>query len=85
MDAEGLALQLPVVGHQDTDGLPDSLSKWLAKERESDSHLADRINAYLDELHSKGELDHRLPAPCLSLAGGHTVLKLMRAESEEPT
>ena len=85
VDADGWPLHLPVVGHQDTDGFPDSLSKWLVKERESDSHLAERIEGYLDELHAKGELNHRKPAPRLSVAGGQTVLKLLRAESEEPT
>lgn len=85
VDAEGWPLHLPVVGHQDTDRLPDTLSKWLIKERESDAHLAQRVDTYLDELHAKGELDLRRPAPRLSAFGGQTVLKLLRAESEEPT
>ncbi len=85
VEADRWPLHLPVVGHQDTDRLPDSLAKWLAKERENDSHLADRVDGYLDELHTSGELDIRQPAPRLSMAGGQTVLKLLRAESEEPT
>jgi hypothetical protein len=81
--ADGWSLHLPVVGHQDTDHVPDTVSNWLAKERESDAHLSQRIDQYLDELHASGELEHRKPAPRLSVAGGQTVLKLLRAESEE--
>jgi hypothetical protein len=85
VDAEGWPLHLPVVGHQDTDGFPDSLSKWLARERESDSHLAERIDGYLDELFAKGEIEAPQPAPRLSGKGGQTVLKLLSTEDEEPT
>jgi hypothetical protein len=83
--AEGLPLHLPIVGHQDTDRLPDTIATWLTKERETDVHLAERIDRYLAELHAKGQLDHRLPAPRLSVAGGQTVMKLLRAEREDPT
>ena len=84
IDEEGLAVHLPVVGHQDTGALPDSLGKWLAKERESDGHLAERVNQYLDELHQKGMLDGRLPAPRLSHEGGPVVLRVLSAENEDP-
>lgn len=83
VDQDGLALHLPVVGHQDTGQLPDSLSKWLARERETDAHLADRVDRYPDELHAVGMLDRRHPAPRLSREGGHVVLRLMRSEREE--
>lgn len=83
VEREGWPLHLPVVGHQDTDRLPGSLAGWLSKERETDAHLAERIDRYLDELHASGELDRRSPAPRLSVAGGQTVLKLLRAENEE--
>jgi hypothetical protein len=85
VDAEGWPLHLPVAGHQNTDQLPDALPIWLAKGREDDAHLATRIDRYLNELYAKGALDHRLPAPRLSVSGGQTVLKLLRAEREEPT
>lgn len=84
VDADGWPLHLPVVGHQDTDGFPESLAKWLARERESDGHLAERIDRYFDELHAKGEIEARQPAPRLSAKGGQTVLKLLRTENEEP-
>ena len=79
------SLHLPVVGHQDTDHLPRSVSGWLDKERESDDHLARRIEGYLGELHKDGELENPHSAPRLTLRGGHTVLKLLRAQAEEPT
>lgn len=84
VDADGLALHLPVVGHQDTGRLPDTLGKWLTKEREVDTHLGERIDRYLDELYEKGVLDRRQPVPRLSHDGGQVVLRLLRAESEDP-
>ena len=78
-------LHLPVVGHQDVGQLPDLLGKWLAKQRETDAHLSDRIDRYLDELHDKGVLDRRHPAPRLSYEGGQVALRLLHAESETPT
>lgn len=84
IDADGVPLHLPAVGHQDTDGLPDSLTKWLVRERESDPHLADRIDRYFEELRAAGALERRLPAPRLSEAGGQTALRLLYSEREEP-
>ncbi len=85
VEAAGWPLHLPVVGHQNTDWLPDSLPKWLTMEREKDEHLEVRVERYLDELFSKGVLDHRQPAPRLSHEGGQIVLQLLQAEREEPT
>lgn len=82
--ANGHPLHLPAVGHQETGDLPDTLGKWLMKEKESDEHLSKRIADYLDELHSSGMLASRHPAPRLSLEGGQVVLRLNRAEGEEP-
>ncbi len=85
VEADGWPVHLPVVGHQNTDRLPDSLHKWLMLERETDDHLSKRIDRYLDELHGKGVLDRRQPAPRLSHEGGQIVLQLLRAEREEPS
>jgi hypothetical protein len=84
VEAEGWPLHLPARGHQDTEQMPDMLPKWLARERESDLHLTDRIEGYLNELHGKGILDRLQPAPFLSHDGGQVVLRLLHAESEEP-
>jgi hypothetical protein len=84
VDGEGLPLHLPVVGHQDTGLLPNTLSKWLHKERETDAHLVDRVDRYLEELHGKGVLDRLKPAPRLSQTGGQVVLRLLDAENEDP-
>lgn len=76
-------LHLPLVGHQDAGALPDTLDTWLAKARESDDHLATRIDGYLDELHVNGLLEGRTPQPRLSMKGGHVVLRLLRTERED--
>jgi hypothetical protein len=81
--ASGYDLHLPVGGHQDTGALPDHVDAWLAKEREPDGHLEERVRGYLTQLHEQGALDRLLP-PRLSLAGGDIVLTLARAEEEAP-
>ncbi len=85
IEEESWPLHLPVVGHQDTDRFPGNLATWLAREREHDDHLVQRVERYLDELHARGVLDRRMPAPRLSIAGSQAVLKLLRAEDEGPT
>lgn len=84
LQREGLDVHLPVVGHQDTDKLPDQVATWLARERESEAHLAERVDRYLDELFACGALDLRRPAPRLSLEGGHSLLALLQSENEDP-
>ncbi len=84
MDERDRTLHLPVVGHQDAGHLPGTIEKWLARERETDSHLAERADRYLDELYKFGVLDRRLPAPRLSHDGGQAVLRLLRSENEGP-
>jgi len=84
VEVDGLGLRLPVVGHQDTGRLPSNIKSWLAKERETETHLAERIERYLDELRTSGMLEHRTQAPRLTLDGGTVVLNLLRAEGKEP-
>lgn len=81
---QGISLQLPVAGHQDTERLPSSIPSWLNQEREADDHLASRIDRYLDELHDHGMLEQRHPSPRLSLEGGQVALRLLCAEREDP-
>ncbi len=84
VQSDGWPLHLPMVGHQDTGHMPKDLSRWLARERESDAHLSDRVARYLDELHEAGMLDKRQPSPRLSQAGGQVALRLLHADSAEP-
>jgi hypothetical protein len=84
IEADGLNLHLPVVGHQDTGKLPNVVGSWLARDRETELHLADRIDRYLGELHASTMLERLSPAPRLSFEGGQVVLNLLRVESEEP-
>lgn len=83
VEADGLSLHKPVVGHQDTDQLPRELRAWLARARESEAELTTRIDRYLDELHARGVLERRAPSPRLSFEGGHVALRILRAEAEE--
>ncbi len=85
IESDGLPLQIPVVGHQETTRIPEQLTKWLALERETDDHLEDRISRFLRELHEAGVLDKLKPAPRLSLSGGRIALRLLRAEQQELT
>lgn len=82
MEATGWDIHLPVVGHQDTGILPDSVATWIARERETEVHLQERIERYLRELHSRSMLERLVPAPRLSIGGGQVVLRLFRSEFE---
>lgn len=83
VEAAGLDLHLPVVGHQRTDALPSSLRDYLLHAREDDAHLQARIERYLSELVQGGALQTLYPAPRLSIAGGDAVLRLLASERTE--
>lgn len=82
---DGISLHMPVVGHQNADAFPGSLLRWLSGAREHDGHLGERVDRYLDQLHRKGVLDRRKPAPRLSIEGGQLVLRLLQAEQGDRT
>ena len=84
IEAGEVSLKLPAVGHQDVSRMGPDVGGWLARERETDTHLEERLERYLTELIDSGMLEPRSSAPRLSLDGGNVVLNLVRAEAEEP-
>jgi hypothetical protein len=81
---DGIPLHMPAVGHQDAGAFPGSIARWIGAEREDDTHLGERIDRYLDQLHRCGVIDRRRPAPRLSTEGGQIVLRLLQGERGDP-
>lgn len=80
---KGWPLHHLVVGHQNTETLPDTLDKWLHREKEPEGHLSARIDRYLDEMDEAGLLERRQPSPSLSKLGGQIALRILSAEHQE--
>ena len=83
IESGGVDLCLPVMGHQDTASLPSSVAAWRSKAKQTETHMSERIERYLDDLGRIGLLERKAGIPRLTLDGSNVVLALLRAEAEE--